>query len=88
MKSILFKIKNIAILSMCFIYSFIRVKSEKNKIPKNIIIFSMGKLGDMVCITPLLSAIKSKYKDTNIFICASGGLQGLLKDHPCITILY
>jgi ADP-heptose:LPS heptosyltransferase len=90
MKSILFKIKNIAILSMCFIYSFIRVKSEKNKIPKNIIIFSMGKLGDMVCITPLLSAIKSKYKDTNIFICASGGLQGLLKDHPYVYkyILY
>ncbi len=82
MKSILFKIKNIAILSACYAYSIFKVKNNKNLIPKSIIIFSMGKLGDMVCITPLFNAIKSKYRDVNIYVCSSAGLQGLLSDHP------
>jgi heptosyltransferase II len=61
--------KNFIITAISFLYFVIR-GSAKNKVlnPKNIIVVQNSKLGDMVCSTPVFSAIKLKYPESSVTV--------------------
>lgn len=66
------KLKNIFILFLCFLRAAFKGRADK-KIgrPKKILVVQKSKLGDAVCATPVLRALKAKYPESKV--CVFGG---------------
>lgn len=74
------KIENLLILTLCFLYFFIRGKANKKVLsPKSVLVFHSGKMGDMVCATPIFHHIKDKYPDCKVYVFGDGVNNDLLK---------
>lgn len=56
--------------------------------PSRIIVAQMGRLGDMVCTTPVFRALKGKYPKAKIIVVGMPGNSGILKDHPYVDEYY
>ncbi len=85
MKIHISEIKNLFILLACFLVIAFRGKStKKQKEIKNMVIIQMAKLGDMVCTTPMLRAVKEKYPQVNIIIVGDKVNKKLLEGHQDI----
>ena len=62
-----------------------------NAVPQNlrrIAVVQMGRLGDMVCTTPVFRALKSRYPDCEILVVGMPGNTELLKNHPNVNQYY
>jgi len=53
--------------------------------PKRIIVAQMGRLGDMVCTTPIFRALKDRYHEGEVLVVGMPGNAGVLKDHPYVN---
>ncbi len=85
LKFILFKIQNIGILVLVYGYAFFRGRATKKTFePKNILIWQEAKLGDMVCTTPLFTAIKKSYPRARITVMGNRVNAELLQHHPYV----
>lgn len=60
--------KNIGIFLLCIVFSPTRFLKRKSEIPKNIFILPVGKLGDVICTTPVFRAVRKHLPQTRIFI--------------------
>lgn len=77
------KIKNLALLLLCYIkYSFSSKANKENNNPKKVLIIQTAKLGDMVCITPMFRAVKEKYPKCEVYVMGDVTNMMLLTDHP------
>ncbi|TSC89022.1 MAG: heptosyltransferase III, partial [Parcubacteria group bacterium Gr01-1014_2] len=56
--------------------------------PKRIIVAQMGRLGDMVCTTPVFRALKGRYPDCEVLVVGMPGNAGVLADHPDVNRYY
>jgi heptosyltransferase-2 len=75
------KLKNSLAFFICILYFFIRGRANKSKNIKKVLIVQMGKLGDMVCVTPMFRAIKEKYPEAKIFVMGNAVNKELLADN-------
>jgi len=67
------RIKNLIILALAGVRFIFNGRADKKvEMPKKILIVYLGKLGDMVCATPLFRAIKIKYPDCRV--CIAGNI--------------
>jgi len=65
----IFKIKKYILLDICLVYSFFRGGADKTtENPGKVLVVQMAKLGDMVCATPVFSAIKKKYPQCKVYV--------------------
>lgn len=76
------KMKNIVLLIRCLAYALLHGTADKiSKNISRIIVVPAGKLGDIVCTTPVLSAIRKSLPRTEIIVAGSMKLnQSLLAD--------
>ena len=73
--NILQKIENLFLLMFCMIrFCFYGKADDLSHNIKNILIVAVGKLGDVVCTTPVFSAIRKEDSDIQIFVEDSGGV--------------
>lgn len=86
MKKKIDRLQIIFILLACYLQALFFGKANKKpqKISK-ILIIQTGKLGDMVCITPMFNAIKQKYPQSELWIMGNKINQELLSGHPLIN---
>lgn len=62
-------LKNIQLLITCFLQAlFLGVPRRAPSPPKNVLFVSLGKLGDMVCLTPMFHAVKQRYPDCGVTV--------------------
>lgn len=77
------RIKNIGILTLAGVkFIFSGPADRKIEMPKKILIVHLGKLGDMICATPLFRAVKSKYPESKIYVAGNQANQELLRGNP------
>lgn len=56
----IFKIRNIFIIALCLLYAPFRGRAHACKEPpRKVLVFASGKLGDIVCTTPVFIALKN-----------------------------
>ncbi|OHA19297.1 MAG: hypothetical protein A2836_01880 [Candidatus Taylorbacteria bacterium RIFCSPHIGHO2_01_FULL_45_63] len=84
MKELVWKLKNLGILAMAFIYAGLFKWPRKKAVlpPQTIAIIQGAKLGDMVCTTPLFRAIKKTYPNSKLIVVGDAVNQKLLAGHP------
>jgi len=81
------RINRIFILGMCFIALSFRGKANKKQSSySNILIIPSGKLGDIVCATPVFSAIRQKYPKAKIFVLGNKISKAVLKDSGLVDV--
>lgn len=83
------KISNIVLLARCLAYAFFRGRADK--VPKNIskiIVVPAGKLGDVVCTTPVLEAIRKHLPRVEIIVAGSTTLHEPLLAHSGLVDAY
>lgn len=69
MKKLLNYCRNLMLLSLCFAYLPIRGRAKKSSLPvRTFAVFHRGKLGDMVCATPVFRAIKKARPDARVIV--------------------
>ncbi len=77
-----------SIFFLCLVYLVLPIRSNAKQDGKNasrfVIIYPTNNIGDMVCITPLLHAIKKNKKNTHITIVGSEKNRELLMYNPYI----
>lgn len=57
--------------------------------PKVVVLYAgVSNVGDVVCITPAITAIKARFPDAKIHVIGKGKFDLVLKDHPAITGLH
>lgn len=56
--------------------------------PKRIIVAQMGRLGDMVCTTPVFRALKKSYPECEVLVAGAPGNAGVLADYANINGYY
>jgi len=77
------RIKNLIILTLAGVRFIFNGRADKKvEMPKKILIVYLGKLGDMVCATPLFRAIKVKYPDCRVCIAGHTVNKELLQGNP------
>lgn len=62
-----------------------------NSVPRNprrIVVAQMGRLGDMVCTTPIFRALKDKYPKCEVLVVGMPVNAGVLADHPYVDRYY
>jgi heptosyltransferase II len=80
------KIQNVLLLIQCFIhFLFLGKANKQNRNPKNILIIPVGKLGDVVCTTPVFSAIRKHLPDTRIYIEDNNGMNKEILAHSGLS---
>ena len=63
------KLENIFIILLCFFNFLIHSRAnKKNNVLNSALVIEMGKLGDMVCTTPMFRAIKNKYPKCKVYV--------------------
>lgn len=78
------RIENIGILTLVVVKFIFRGKADRKTCPKKILIVHSGKLGDMVCATPMFRAIKKIYPNTKIVVIGNRVNRELLQGNPDI----
>jgi ADP-heptose:LPS heptosyltransferase len=79
-------IKNYWLLVVCFLYAVVRGSAKKIKLPvADILIVHEAKMGDMVCITPMIRAIKKTYPQARIFVFGSAVGEAILAGNPALA---
>lgn len=77
------KIENIYLLFLCFLkYIFCGKANKKIESPKKVLVVQTAKLGDMVCTTPMLRAIKNKYPRCEVWVMGEPLNQEILNGNP------
>ena len=62
-------IRRFILIIISYIYAFTRGRAIKlNGNVTNVLVIQMGKLGDMICTTPVFRAIKVKYPDSKVTV--------------------
>ncbi|MEK7659283.1 MAG: glycosyltransferase family 9 protein [Patescibacteria group bacterium] len=56
--------------------------------PRRIVVAQMGRLGDMVCTTPIFRALKDRYPECEVLVVGMPGNAGVLADHPDVNQYY
>ncbi|MDO8676877.1 MAG: glycosyltransferase family 39 protein [Candidatus Azambacteria bacterium] len=80
------RLKNIGILALLGIRFIFKGKADKMISPKKILIAHSGKLGDMVCATPMFRAIKKVYPNAKITVMGNRVNRELLGGNPDIDV--
>ena len=81
------KIKNVIWLIAPFcLYLFLcfRIKDEKDRAEKRILILPTTKIGDFVCTTPVYREIKKKLPNSFLAVAITEDIYGLVKNNPYI----
>ncbi len=78
------RIKNLIILTLAGVRFVFKGKANKKICPKKVLIMHSGKLGDMVCATPMFRAIKKMYPDTKVAVMGNRVNRELLQGNPDI----
>jgi len=74
------RIKNLILLARCFIYFFWHGRATKDiQKSKKFLVIQTAKLGDMVCTTPVFSAIKNNYPEADVYVMGNKINQELLE---------
>ncbi|OGD29700.1 hypothetical protein A2833_02575 [Candidatus Azambacteria bacterium RIFCSPHIGHO2_01_FULL_44_55] len=74
------RIKNIGILTLAGVKFISSGRADKKiEMPKKILIVHLGKLGDMVCATPMFRVVKEKYPESKIYVAGNQTNQELLR---------
>lgn len=69
MNPLLIRLYNVMVLVACYAYFCLRGRATHiNENPSIIIVFHRGKLGDMVCATPVFRAIRLSYPNAKIIL--------------------
>lgn len=86
-KTLLSRISRLFVLILCFLFFPLRGKANKKQSNyHNILIIPPGKLGDVVCVTPVFFAIRQKFPKTKIFILGNNTKKAVLKDSNLVDI--
>ena len=80
------RLKNIGILALLGIRFIFKGKADKRVSPEKVLIVHFGKLGDMVCATPMFRAIKKTYPNTKIAVMGNRVNRELLGGNPDIDV--
>lgn len=67
------------------------ISGPANSVPQNprrIVVAQMGRLGDMVCTTPIFRALKDQYPECEVLVVGMPGNAGVLADHPNVNRYY
>jgi ADP-heptose:LPS heptosyltransferase len=79
------KIKNLLLLALCLAYSIRKGKANRQASElKKVVIIQTGKLGDMVCTTPMFRAIKNKYPGCKVYVVGNRINQELLEGNEFV----
>lgn len=79
------RLKNIFFVLLAMCYVPLRGNAQKKtKFKKFIIIYPTNNIGDMVCATPIFSAIKKNIPDAHITVVGSSINMALLSQHPFV----
>lgn len=88
------KIKNIywisrAVFTAIFVFLFTRTKynQSNNESLRVLVIPQLTRIGDIVCATPVLRAIKERYPKSFIAVLVSNKAAGILKNNPRVDEL-
>ncbi len=77
------RFKNIFILFLCLLRAaFCGRADQKIANPKKILVVHKSKLGDAVCATPVLRAVKAKYPQSKIYVLGLKIVKELLAGSP------
>ena len=81
MKPLINRLRNILILALCYGYALFRGRATKKILaePKTVVVIHEGKLGDMVCATPVFRAIKEKYPACKVVVFGNALYKELLE---------
>ncbi|MEK7505347.1 MAG: glycosyltransferase family 9 protein [Patescibacteria group bacterium] len=80
MTELLNRLYRLTLLVHCVLFSLVRGKSGIIGKPKTIIVVLTGKLGDVVCGTPVLSALRKHLREVRVVAAGGPILIPLLKD--------
>mgnify|MGYP001563404032 CR=1 FL=1 len=58
--------------------------AKKNKNPLKILVIQIGKIGDLVCTTPIFREIKKRYPSAHLTTLVLSKTEGVLKNNPRI----
>lgn len=79
------RLKNIGLLTIALFRFFVFGKANKSVgAPRKILIIHLGKLGDMVCATPMFQAVKEKYPQSKLYVMGNILNGELLRGNPNI----
>jgi len=77
------RFKNIFIFTLClFKLPFTGLAKDGPTAPKKILIVQRAQLGDMICTTPMLSAIRKVYPQAKILLAGKKSNEMLMAHHP------
>mgnify|MGYP000444477946 FL=1 len=81
------RINRIFILALCFFVLPIRGRANKKQSSySNILIIPSGKLGDIVCATPVLYAVRQKFPEAKIFVLGNKMVKAILGNSGLVDV--
>lgn len=76
-------------LATCFCSPILFVaQRRKNALPRKILVITFGKLGDVVCVTPLIRALKEQCPEAAIHVLCREGSNIVLAGNPFIEHIH
>ncbi|MFA6525934.1 MAG: glycosyltransferase family 9 protein [Candidatus Buchananbacteria bacterium] len=77
-------IRKLFLLPFAHLLRLSGILRHRKKSGRAIAVFYTGKLGDMVCLTPVLEALKENNKDAKLIVFARSKFLAIWKDNPFI----
>ncbi|MFA6593812.1 MAG: glycosyltransferase family 9 protein [Candidatus Buchananbacteria bacterium] len=77
-------IRKIFLLPLAFFLRFLGRFYFRKKRGRAIVVFYTGKLGDMVCLTPILEALKDNDREAKLIVCARSKFLDIWRNNPFI----
>lgn len=65
-------------------WPFLLLGLRRTPEPKRLLVIQGAKLGDLICSTPVLAALKRRFPGVYLTVLADGAWSGLLACHPCV----
>ncbi len=62
-------------------------RGRRSSSPRKILVIQLGKIGDMVCTTPLFRSLKKRDADAEITVLGLGRTADILRGNPCVDRL-
>jgi len=82
---IILGLKNILLLWLCALFFLWRGRADKKIVsPRRAVVLQRGKLGDMVCTTPVFCAIKRRFPSCELWVIGDEVNRELLRDNEDI----
>lgn len=86
-KTLYDKIGRLLVLILCFSVFPFRGKTDKKQSNySNILVIPPGKLGDVVCVTPVFFAIRQQFPEARIFVLGNKMTKAVLKDSGLVDV--